>query len=206
MTKKYKETYDKARLTILNAMLSFPTISGDDWVSCSFRNDVPVIGDLVSLQCAPVTKWQLSWYMGEERETETSFKRYLLSSIEDREECWWTNVGFSVYRPRHGDGKIPDRFRWTDRQYDFNKKVQRVCYDMENGVIRSDEVRFGNGFEADISFYKRFGLDMPWRYGKKFQDFRKVTISDIALLYNLAVKDGERKHGRAQENIFPSTY
>ncbi len=86
-------TAKRARLSILNEVLSFPAIHGKDWISD--WNEIPREGDLVALNCAPATKWYLSWV--HEYDPGDGWPKYLLESIEDGELCWWSNVGINIY-------------------------------------------------------------------------------------------------------------
>ena len=177
------DTYIKSKEAILNHLLSFPTISNKDWVSCYFGQHRPEKGDLVSLQSAPPSKWQISWYIRSERPEGWSEDRHLLQSIEDRQECWWHNVGFSIYKPTNFDGKIPARFRWSDRQYAFNSRWHRVCLHNDDYEIRPYDASFREGFSVTLATRKRWSIDENWKFERNFDDWRKVTIGMMEKLY-----------------------
>lgn len=65
----------RARLQILNKLLSFPTIAAKDWSSTYGAKKV-MAGDLVSLNCAQPTKWYLSWVI--EVDPNDGWPKYLL--------------------------------------------------------------------------------------------------------------------------------
>lgn len=115
----------KARLSILNRLLAFPTINQKDWESNSFIFDVKK-GDLVFLNCVrEATEWYLSWVV-DFNVISPGNPTYLLESIESGKLCWWNNVGINVYK-REELLKYPS-WRWSDCQYAFKKRWIKTAY------------------------------------------------------------------------------
>lgn len=181
------DTYNRSKYIILSALLSFPTISQDDWRSCMF-GEKPQAGDLVSLKSAPPSKFQISWYIKKDRPEGWIEDRHLLQSIEDGELCWWHNVGFSVYTATKYDN-----WRWTDKQYAFRDRIYKTCVKEGSYIIRANPPVFSEENEVLLSFYERHDFENKWRFEKKFPDWRKVTKAMIAELYHEAVQHNKKE-------------
>jgi len=180
MTKKANPK-TKARLSILGEMLAFPTISQKDWTSGG-----AIVGDLVSLQSAPPSKWYVSWLI----ETRCVHDReYLLESIDDGSLCWWSNVSLNHYN-RERVGNNPT-WRWEDRQFDFWKRWRKAA-STDSWLLRPSLPEF-SGFKVTLSVRKTFESGVL--FGKEFLDWRKLKISDMIDYYNGCLKNELMKKG-----------
>ena len=183
---------NRARTLIMSDILSFyitrnwepdkeygktsPSLKG--FVPTGFlSDDRPVqTGDLVILESAPPSKWSIGW-LREIDEIAGYGHRYLIESLEDGELCWWSNVGLS-FMPR---GDIRERYRWTDRQFDFQKRWNRTANKHGKTSMRVLDCEF-KGDEVTLRLRVRWanGDEEMAGYRRTFPDYRKVTIAIMA--------------------------
>ncbi len=180
------DTYYRARMQIMNELLSFCMIRSKDWK----EDRKPIPGDLVSLDSAPATKWYVSWVV----ETELNkgdWHRYLLQSIEDYELCWWENVGIEVYNPQRVR-EMPS-WRWTDRQFKFVDKWNRVAYkDNDAYIVLPGKIDFdGNSVILDIRERYGAGHDNPFHYSETFK-WKKATKAELDAFYKRGCQEREK--------------
>jgi len=130
-------------------------------------------GDLVILESAPPSKWSIGWLRTIERFPEGSY-RYLIESLEDGELCWWSNVGLS-FMPRRD---LRERYYWTDRQFDFQKRWHRTANKHGKTAMRVLDCEF-KGDEVTLRMRVRWanGEEEMAGYRRTFPDYRKVTIA-----------------------------
>lgn len=189
MSKRKPDTYNRARVNIISRLLSFPTICSKDWVNDFYRK--PVVGEFVSLQSAPSSKWQLSWIV----EIDNDFgsePRYLLESYEDHTLCWWYNVGFSIYVAENVN---TESWKWSDRQYSFWDRFSKVCHDADGFMIRPSHPVFSDDYKVILSFFARHDFDNKFKFEKTFDDWRKVTKKIMLETYDEALKKHDKdKH------------
>lgn len=174
-----KSNKNRARLAILNRLLSFPTIGQFKWEGSIFAK--PKIGDLVSLQSAPDSKWYLSWVV-EIEFREGGWNRWLLESIEDNTLCWWENVGFSIYKKEELD--LHPEWRWTDKQFELRDRWHRVFAKQDAYLTRPGKFEFteDGGLTVGVRERHDFGEDQFF-YAKTFPDWKKVTIGQLTEFY-----------------------
>lgn len=165
---------EKARISILSRMLSFPTISGKDW-SSDLGGSKAEIGDLVSLSSAPDSKWYLSWLC--EIDPNNGWTKYLLESVEDGSLCWWENVGLNIYS-RERVANNPS-WRWSDDQFAFNERWLRICY-KKNGayIVLPLQASFlpDGGLVLDVRI--RWGTS-DYHNPRTFPNWKKVTLKTM---------------------------
>ena len=127
MPTKKSDTFDRRYATVIHYITSFcmTHIGGDARASPSiygFRSDffgdrVPE-GSLCVLQSAPISEWQVSFYIGEDKPG-----HHLLESAQTGRVCRWTNVSVNWLDDERANG----HWRWSDRQYDINDRWLRAC-------------------------------------------------------------------------------
>lgn len=167
-----------ARTEILSEVLSFPTIPGR-WIGDVTRSMEPVIGDLVSLYSCRPNKFYLSWVEGVRPET----GEYLLRSIEDGSESWWSNVGFNIYS-RDLVRENP-QWKWTDSQFAFFEKCKAACSNVNHIYIRPKTPIFheNGAVTLDVDIYMELTqFDHP----KKFNEWEKLTGKQLESYYREA--------------------
>lgn len=162
----------RAKLQILNEVLSFPTIRNKDWTSDFSLYATPQIGDLVSMSSAPPTKWYLSWLV--DYEEINNWPRYLLESIEDGELCWWSNVGINFYN-RDRVRESP-QWRWTDAQFAFRDRWMRVGKKNDAYIVLPSGPMFSSEDNSvTLSIRIRFGFS-DYSNHRTWPNWKKVTI------------------------------
>jgi hypothetical protein len=145
--------------------------------------DKPVVGDLVVLQSAPVSKWYLSWLR--EIKEENGWTHYLLESIDDGQLGWWHNVSLDFFERE--ELATFASWRWTDRQFAFKDRWWRVCYREKDAYITLPVFPvFGEDNSVTLGTRTRHGFD-DHRPTKTFPDWRKVTKAMMAEFYDEAV-------------------
>jgi hypothetical protein len=177
---------NRARTLIMSDILSFyitrnwepdaeygknsPSLNGFTPAGYDSTRDA-VVGDLVILESAMPSKWQIGW-LREIEDGNRYSRRYLIESLEDGSLCWWTNVGLSFMPPR----QVRERYKWTDRQFDFQKRWNRVVN--KHSAMRTMDSTF-SGNEVTVRMSVRWALTDDERkgYSRTFSDYRKVTIA-----------------------------
>lgn len=185
----YQETYTRAFNTILNRLFSFPTLSDSKWKS--ELEILPKVGDFITLQAAPATEWQFSWVFEVYEETES----VLLRSAMTGKLCKWSNVGFQALKR----SEVLEKFKWTDRQYDFSDKFDRAIKRNYDHRLAFGGLTF-DGFKVTCSLRERFSMfnSSPDKAMEiTFDDFRKVKASMLNDFYITHSKKLERqKNGK----------
>ena len=184
---------ERARLMILHYImeLSLSRTFGDGktyggLVSCAFtvdgsRRDVRP-GDLIALQSAPVSKFYLGWLL-DTREISPGWPEYLLESIEDGSQCWWSNVGV-MYMNRETVAEHPE-WRWDDRQHSFNDRWMRACFRQRDAYIYLPMMAEFDGLMVKLGVRVRHNFTAERKY-KTFDDWRKVKVNDMLKFYDQA--------------------
>ena len=176
------ETRNRARINILNALLSSPAVSGHKWNTMV----EPIVGDLVSLCAAPYSKWYLSWVL--EVKTESEWTKYLLESIEDGTTSWWSNVGVNVYKKEH----VGHSWRWTDRQFDFMDKWFRVGKKNDAYMVLCVPPIF-DGDKVTLKTRIRLNLNESYDGNPRtFDNWKKLKSSEMDVHYKDSVKKYEQ--------------
>lgn len=185
MAKKFE--HNRARTEILHFVLSFcmtyewepekqygrRSASIHGFAPSGYDSSHPVQpGDLVILQSAPATKWTIGWL---KKIDEADHRRYLIESLEDGELCWWGNVGI-MFLPRN---LISPRWRWTDKQFKFQKKWHRAYH--KHGDDKPNQCVFHEDGSATIGTrgYWDFALDgdtRPPPIERRLPDWQKTTV------------------------------
>ena len=143
------------------------------------------VGDLIVLGSAPITKWYLSWLIDIKVGASMFENQYLCESIETGELMWWHNICISfIERELVAD---QPQWRWTDRQFAFNDRWEKVCRkDCAAYIVLPTGPIFGDGFEVTLGTRTRHQFD-DYRGTKTFDDWRKVTKTMMAEFYNECV-------------------
>jgi len=168
---------NKARLSILNELLSFPTIRSKDWYA-DWPDQKAAIGDLVALNSAPPSKWYVSWYI-DTRNT-NGMREYLLESIDDGDLCWWGNIGLSYYSRERV--KENPQWKWDDRQFAFSERWFRVCRQSEVYPVRAMQPIF-TGESVELNVRLHIFYEANFRNPKSFENWKKVTMKEMESYY-----------------------
>lgn len=136
-------------------------------------------GDLVLVTSAPASKWRLSWLV-EQRQFPNGDWQYALASIEDREECWWSNIGIA-YLERN-ELECHQNWRWNDEEYEFNAKWFEACRREDAYIYLPVPVRFVAGYQAEIGVRTRYSINDK-RPVRTIADYRKATFKSLRALY-----------------------
>lgn len=169
---------ERARISILSEMLSYPAARFRDWTNSMFSDSDVIEGDLVSLSSAPDTKWYLSWVR--EYDPNNGWPKYLLESIEDGELCWWENVGINIYNRE----RVAERptWKWDDDQFAFNDRWKRVCYKRHDAYIILPMLPVFNGNDVTLAVRTRFGLS-DYHSPRTFSNWKKLTMKAMSGFY-----------------------
>lgn len=173
---------NRARISILSELLSFPTINQKDWDS--FSEEYARVGDLVSLSSAPESKWYLSWVV--DIDGSKGYMRYLLESIEDESLCWWENVGLNIYNRE----KIKDRsiWKWTDDQFTFYDRWLKVARKNDAYMVMPRLPKFNEDGSVEMSVYRRHDFESKFSNNRVFEKWKKVTMKVMDEYYKDSVK------------------
>jgi hypothetical protein len=182
---KSKDTKQKAKIEILGYITQFClnnlTIGKPKPPFKAYECDVKP-GDLVALTSAGFSKWYLSWVVEVEKK-EGGFDRFLLESIDDGSLCWWSNVAFHLFQDRD----IPQKWRWTDRQYKLRDQWFRACHKTRGAYITLPvEPEFTDDGGVILKTRTRFGWDENNKE-IKFPDWKKVKVREMLEFYDWVV-------------------
>lgn len=175
---------NRARISILSELLSFPTINQKDWNKGASLDPEVKTGDLVSLCSAPSTQWYLSWFI--ESRIKNGFTEYLLESIEDGELCWWTNVGLNVYDRERVDDR--PSWKWNDKQFAFNDRWMKVCKRNGAYIVLPVTPKFNEDDSVELNVRVRFGFS-DYTNPVTFPNWKKLTMKMMDKYYTTCVKE-----------------
>lgn len=128
--KEIKDTYNRSRMKVTEYVISICTKKYSDGkllpecgkqrgVTCNYLHNVEIpIGSLCLLDCAPFSKFYLSWYLGEKD------GEYYLQSIEDHSVARWVNAVIHPFPLEMTEG-CP-QFRYSDRQFSFQDRWENA--------------------------------------------------------------------------------
>lgn len=144
-------------------------------------------GDLVVLTSGKPGTCNLGWLISRERPNPGWFEYFTIENVNDGEIATWPNVGL-MYFNREQRRRHPE-WRWTDRQYAFNKKWMRCCFKERDAymylpVQSSFEV---DSFAVTLTMRTRFGLGDVYP-SVTFPDWRKVTKAMMLKFYDAGCK------------------
>lgn len=181
-------TKNRARIAILGGVLAFPSLGNVDWTPC-YSGKEPQVGDLVAMNCAPPSKYYLSWMR--EIHPNNECPKYLLESIDDGELCWWSNIGLSYFDRE----KVANRpsWKWDDEQFAFNDRWNKVCYKKNNAyIVLPCEPTFTDDGAVLLDVRIRFG---PSEYCNpiSFPSWKKLTMKAMDEYYKNSLKKYEAK-------------
>jgi len=150
------------------------------------------VGDLVSLQSAPVSKWYLSWL--KEIDPNDGWPKYLLESIEDGALCWWGNVGLSYYDRERIDNPI---WHWDDAQYAFDDRWRKVCRRNNAYIVLPIIPDFHGDGSVTLDVRIRFGLS-DFHNPKTFKNWKRVTMKMMDEYYKESFEknESEKAHNK----------
>lgn len=178
--------YTRARILILSDLLSYPCVKNINWESNTFTNVQAAKGDLVALGSAPASKWYLSWVEDVDIKKDDRFStRYLLRSIEDGELCWWCNISLTKFNR----SRIQERpqYRWTDKQFEFNDRWNKVFKRQDAYIIRPKLPVFHPDKAVTLNV-RIMGAFNDFSYPKTFEKWPKLTIKKMTEYYLEAEK------------------
>jgi hypothetical protein len=136
---------------------------------CSMSRD-PMEGDIVLLQSAPISEWDVSIYRGC-GEGGHYTREHLLESLSTGRLGKWHNVGFHVLDPNACN--IDERWLWEDAQFDFSDKLAKVHRKSEFYIALPFIDKF-DGEMVSIKFRTRFSFDDKITQVPPFE-WRKIT-------------------------------
>ncbi|WP_165020149.1 hypothetical protein [Dysgonomonas sp. ZJ279] len=179
-----QETFNRARLEILNYVMTFCTNTLYDGKclppfgkTCGFESgafaDNPPIGSLVRLMAAPFTKWYLSWLLEIKEET-LGYRKYLLKSVEDGSLCWWENIGL-YHMPLEESDKFP-HWKYNDNQFEFWDKWKKANK-WEDVYVLAPLRPIFNGLSVTLDLRKKHTNDIAG--SKTFCNWNKLTIREM---------------------------
>lgn len=184
---------EKAKLEILSELLSYPTVSQKDWQS-DFSTDVQV-GDLVSLNSAPVSKWFLSWVKKIDKTSSRFSTRYLLESVEDGELCWWSNVGFNIYNRKRVSER--PKWKWDDKQHAFFSRWFKSCKRHDSYIVLPVLPEFHDDYSVTLNVRIRFGFT-NFQNPKIFDNWKKLNMKDMEKYYLECVTKNNQEKGETK--------
>ncbi len=169
---------NRARISILSEVLSFPTIQNKYWHRGDFSDDKARVGDLVSLSSAPASKWYLSWLR--DYDYNNGWPKYLLESIEDGELCWWENVSVNYYDRETIRNRLT--WQWDDHQFAFNDRWNKVGRRNDAYTVLPCLPTFNDDGSVTLDVRVRWGFS-DYHKPQTFQNWKKVTMKQMDAYY-----------------------
>lgn len=167
----------------------------------------PRVGDLVLLRSAPPSLFSISIVdhfepvVVDGRQIDT---KWLLRAMGTEEQCWWSNVGFLVFRRYEFDGKADGIFqgeelRLTEAQFAFWQKWQTEARKADLYMLLQRFPDF-SGNRASCGWRIRFSLGETATPPAVFDDITKVTrpqmreaISKAVAFYEAETEEQKRQ-------------
>lgn len=137
---------------------------------CRLNRD-PMEGDIVLLQSAPISEWDVSIYRGCGEEGGTYSREHLLESLSTGRLGKWHNVGFHVLSEEKCN--IDQRWRWEDAQFEFSDKLAKVHRKADFHMALPFIDKF-DGDMVSLKFRTRFSFDDKITQVPPFE-WRKIT-------------------------------
>lgn len=138
-----------------------------------FTDQTPVAGDLVRIEFARATKWDLSWF-----ESKVGYA-FNLRSIEDRALSDWSNIELSVF-DREMVEKHPE-WRWCDAQF----KIWQWMIKAYTSYAIRPMMPVYDGDRVQLRTRAVFSQDVICD-GLFFENWRKLKYRDV-----IAFRDGK---------------
>ena len=202
------DTFNRARIEILNYILNFSTAKYFGEKKIGFDNSLhnvqsawrggfsdakAPIGSLCMLSSAPFTKYYLSWLI--EYKEEGYGGSWLMKSIEDHSLCWWTNVSVYFFPP-----ETTQRFplwKWSDRQFDFYERWKRAQKRVGDYWTKGKLPVFNEDGSVVLGTREHIFMTVGQGDGycpeKKFPDWKKVKFSEMVEFARFAVSSNPNK-------------
>ena len=154
----------------------------------------PAPGDLVLLNAAPRSEWHLSIYREKCAEKDPyGGDQHLFESLKTGKLCRWGSVSINVLDAEKS-GAV-HRMTWTDDQFEFEKRFNRVC---KRGDFYM-AIPYIEGFDGKfvhIKFRTRHSFDKK-RTALDPIEWKSVTQRDLLAF----LKAGEAKHNEKSEAV-----
>lgn len=191
------ETFSRARLEILNYVITFctntlydgkyfpPFSEGSGFESVNIGG-APPIGSLVRLMAAPTTKWYLSWVV-DVKEEAGKYTKCLLKSIEDGSLSWWENVGYYNI-PLELSDKFPS-WKYNDEQFSFWDKWNKANKWENTYVLRPMRPIFESE-KVTLELRKIHSNDIIG--SKTFPFWKKLTIREMREFIRETLKTNQK--------------
>lgn len=153
--------------------------------------DAPKVGSLVALKSMREPDFYLGWVHDVKNTV------YTVESLETGELIDWTNVSVLEYDSRTTD-KHPE-WRWTDEQWSFKDRWDRLCYKEREAYIVLPLFPEFDGDAVTLSTRIRHSWGDP-PPSKRFDAWQAVTDNDMLAYYDASVAANDAaKPARAAE-------
>jgi len=159
--------------------------------------NMPKIGSLVALQSMRDPDFYLGW-VHEVKVGKIGFDTvYTVESLETGELIDWSNVSVLEYDSRTTD-EHPE-WRWTDEQWSFKDRWDRLCYKERDAYIVLPLFPEFDGDAVTLGTRIRHGWGDP-PPSKRFEAWQAVTDDDMLAYYDASVAANDAaKPARAAE-------
>lgn len=206
---KNKESRNRARLQILNYIVTFSTRTfyTQDYREAAIEEhsffypkdiDEIQLGSLVMITSAPFSKWYLGWLVEINKERCHLGTSFLIESIEDGSLCWWSNVGIKYFSPETVSRN--PQWRWSDKQYELNDRWIKNIHKKREAYTTLPAMLEFEGDKVVFRTREKFGIG-TFKAEKEFDNWRKVLVRDMLAFWDKAMTDKEAYY---QEKGLPS--
>jgi len=164
-----QDTYRRAFNHIVAYIVSHSAVRFDSIsefpAKTMFLRREPVPGELLRIEAAMPSDWNLSWHVRSYGNGE-----YLLKSAMTGETCKWSNIGVSVFDP----SLVSEMWKWADKQFEFFERFGKVCEKVQLRprlpVFDGTRVKL----ETRISFSNEPITDGVW-----FDNWKTLRVKDL---------------------------
>lgn len=187
MTRRKPDTFQQAYEDVIYNLITFYTSTsyGDErkFAGLNALESIkePEIGDLIVLQSAPKSDWDISWVEGVKKGQNEFCHNWTLRSLRTGKLANWANVSFKRF-PKE-EMKYHPSWRWSDAQFAFNARWLRVCKkEFDAYMVLPTYAEFDANGGVSLGVRGRHGFDKRTP-SKHFPDWRKVTMENFRETY-----------------------
>lgn len=134
-------------------------------------------GDLVLVTAANTHKFRLSWFLDQRKLGMQGDFEYLLKSVQDGEECWWSNIGLCLFTRE----KLSPTWRWDDEQFAFYDRWRKACMEQDAYIYLPKLPEF-DGDMVTLRTRVRHSIS-DFSPGVWLVNWKNATVSSLASYY-----------------------
>lgn len=195
--KEVKDTFNRSRMMITEFVVStcskmyskgvlLPECGKQRGFTCNYLHDVEIpVGSLCALDCAPFSKFYLSWYLGEKD------GEYYLQSIEDHSVARCVNVAVHPLPLDLTENLY--HFHYSDKQFSFQDRWDKAVKQKNYWLVPMYSIFNEDNEEATLRLRRKFE-DEIFEY--TLPSWRKATNKELKETVDKIVNEKMNNKGK----------